>query len=313
MKKANPAAVGAFVLGAIALVIVGVLTLGSGTLFRETDYFVLYPDGSVNGLTVGSPVKIRGVEVGSVVEVNALSDIERKEIINQVIIQVDPHRFKRVGPATPTADRVKIMVENGLRGRLEVQSLVTGQLYVGFDFYPDQPAKYAGIKSEYPELPMVPSLSEEVGANLRGLMERLRKIPLENIAEHLDSALAGIDKVVNSPDLQAAIAQLDDTVTDVRGTVEEARDMLADARKLVDDVDEKVDPLLVSAQSALDQARSTLATVEGAVEPGADVRYELTQALTELSEAARAIRRLADFVERNPNSIVFGRTSGGGE
>lgn len=314
MKKANPTAVGAFVLGAAALVIVGVIALGSGTLFRETHRYVLYPEGSVNGLTAGSPVKIRGVEVGRVLEVNALADTEHRTVVNQVIIEVDSDRFKRTGPETrPASERAEALVEEGLRGRLELQSLVTGQLYVGFDFYPDQPIQLAGIPSKYPELPMIPSLTEEVGSNLRALMNRLRKIPLEDIAEHLDATLAGIDALVNSPDLKAAVAELDEVVTDVRGTVDEARLAIADARKLVDDVDARVDPLLDSAAGALDQARSTLATVEGVVEPGADVRYDLTQALTELAEAARAIRRLADYVERNPSSLVFGRTPGGSQ
>ena len=310
MKKANPAAVGAFVLGAAALLIVGVITLGSGTLFRKTQRFVVYPEGSVNGLTAGSPVKIRGVEIGTVVEVNALSDPSRNDILNQVIIEIDPARLKRRGSEQPTLERAEALVENGLRGRLELQSLVTGQLYVGFDFYPNQPVRLRGIESEYPELPMIPSLTQEIGNNLRAVMSRLQKIPLEEIAESLQGAMAGLDKLANSPDLAAAVAELDDAVAELRGAVGEARGTLADARKLVTDVDAQLDPLVDSAVHALDQAHRTLSTVESAVEPGADVRDELTQALEELTKAARAISRLADYLERNPSSIVFGRTSG---
>lgn len=318
MKKANPTAVGAFVLGAAALVIVGVLVLGSGTLFRDTQRFVLFPEGSVNGLTAGSRVKVRGVEIGSVLEVNALSDDQRGIILSEIVIEIDPARFKLVGAATQTAQRAKELVDNGLRARLEVASLITGQLYVGFDFYPDQPVELKGIASPYPELPMVPSLTEEVGSSLRHLMERLRELPLERIAQNLDGALAGLNTLANSPDLKAAITEMDEALGEIRGAAAEARTTLAEARqtlagasKLVDDVDAQVGPVVESAAGVLDQVRSTLATVEGVVEPGAEVRYELTQALVDLGEAARAIRRLADYVERNPNSIVFGRTSKG--
>lgn len=94
-------------------------------------------------------------------------------------------------------------------------------------------------------------------------------------------------------------------MTDARGTV-------VDARKLINNVEGQVEPLSDSAVGALDQARTTLASVDTAVQPQSDVRYELSVALEELAEAARAIRLLADYVERNPNSVVFGRGSGGG-
>jgi phospholipid/cholesterol/gamma-HCH transport system substrate-binding protein len=306
MKKANPAAVGAFVLGAVGLVIVGVIALGSGSWLRHTQRFVLYFDGTVNGLTVGSPVKMRGVEVGSVVEVNALADTEDVQILNQVVIDIDPSRFKRIGPevGSDMVARAEALVQHGMRARLELQSLVTGQLYVGFDFYPDTPIKLTEIRSQYPELPVVPSVSQEVADTLRALVDRLQKLPLDQMVNNISSALAGVDKLVNSPDLQAAFAQLDDTVTEVRSTVR-------DAKKLVSDVDAELKPILASAADSLDRAQSTLANIDSAVQPGSDVRYELTQALTELSAAGRAVRQLADYVERNPNSLVFGRPSGG--
>jgi paraquat-inducible protein B len=314
VKKANPAAIGAFVLGTVALVIVGVITLGSGTFFRDTQRYVLYFDGSVNGLTVGSPVKIKGVEIGTVLQVNAIVNTNTTTVVNEVVIEIDQDRFKRIGPevASPL-ERAKMLVEEGMRARLDVQSFVTGQLFVGFDFYPNTPAKLLGLDHEYPELPTIPSLTEEVSSTVRSLVARLQKFPLEEISQHLEGSLAGIDKLVNSPDLTNAVAELDETVTGARAAVTEARGALADARRLVNDVDGRVDPLFASAADALDQARATLATVEGAVEPGTPIRFELTRALDELADAARAIRRLADYVERNPSSIVFGRDSGGGQ
>jgi paraquat-inducible protein B len=300
MKRANPAAVGAFVLGAAALVLVGVIALGSGSLLRHTQRFVLFFDGSVNGLTVGSPVKLRGVEVGTVREVNALSDPARHDILNQVVIEIDPARFKRVGPAVDVAERAQNLVENGMRGRLELQSLVTGQLFVGFDFYPNTPVRLLGIDSSYPELPTVPSVTEEVADTARAFIARLQQLPLDDIAHNLDAALAGVAKLTQSPDLGAAIAELDDTVAEVRQAVN-------GAGKLVGDLDGRVAPLADSAVGALDQARITLANFDSAVQPGSDERYQLAVALEEIAEAARSIQLLADTVQRNPSSLVFGR------
>lgn len=300
MKKANPAAVGAFVLGAVALVLVGVIALGSGTLLHHTQPFVLFFDGSVNGLTVGSPVKLRGVEIGTVHEVNALSDPARNDILNEVVIEVDPTRFKRVGPSVDVAERAQSLVEHGMRGRLELQSLVTGQLYVGFDFYPNTPVRLLGLDASYPELPTVPSVSEEVADTARAFIARLQQLPLEDIARNLDAALAGVAKTMQSPDLAAAIAELDDTIGGVHRAVN-------GAGKLAVDLDARVAPVADSAVKALDQARVTLANLDNAVQPGSDERYQLTVALEEIAEAARSIQLLADTVQRNPSSLVFGR------
>ena len=301
MKKANPAAIGAFVLGGAMLVLVGVIALGSGAFLRNTQRFVLFFEGSVNGLTVGSPVKLRGVEVGTVREVNALADETRKDILNEVVIEVDPARIKRVGPSVGVAERAKLLVENGLRARLDLQSLVTGQLYIGLDFYPNAPLRLAGRESPYPELPTIPSVSEEVADTARAFIARLQELPLEEIAKNLDAALAGVAKILESPDLARAVGELDETVSGARLAVR-------DARKLVVDVDGRVAPVADSAVKALDQARDALAGVDSAVRPGSDERYQLTLALEELTQAARSIRLLADTVQRNPSSLVFGRT-----
>jgi paraquat-inducible protein B len=300
MKKANPAAVGAFVLGAIALVLIGAIALGSGTFLHHTQRFVLFFDGSVNGLSVGSPVKLRGVEIGTVLQVNALSDATRKDIVNEVVIEVDPARLKRVGASIDVERRTQQLVENGMRARLELQSLVTGQLYIGFDFYPDAPLRLAGLDPAYPELPTIPSVTEEVADTARAFIARLQGLPLEDIAKNLDAALAGVAELAQSPDLRNAIAQLDATLADIRHTVR-------DAGRLVVNVDGRVAPVADSAVKALDEVRTTLASLDSAVKPGSDERYRLAVALDEVAEAARSIRLLADTVQRNPSSLVFGR------
>jgi paraquat-inducible protein B len=277
MKKANPAAVGAFVVGAIVLLVIGIVALGGANLFAETVRYVLYFEASVNGLTVGSPVKVQGVEIGEVLEVNALADASKGEVLNEVVIEVDRSRFKRTGDQDQVRT-TEFLIEKGLRGRLETQSIVTGQLYIGLGFHPDTEVRLAEIPSEYDEIPTIPSFSAEVTDTLRKFLDRLEDAPIAEIMVGLDSTLEGISDIVNSPDLKAAVAQLDDTVKDAR--------------------------------SAINQADATLASVNSAVEPDSDVRYQLSVALDELAGAARAIRLLADYIERNPNSVVFGRAQG---
>jgi paraquat-inducible protein B len=277
MKKANPAAVGAFVVGAIVLLVVGIVALGGANLFADTMRYVLFFKSSVNGLTVGAPVKLQGVEVGTVVEVNALANAGEREVVSEIVIELDRSRFKRTGDQSQprTTD---FLIKQGLRGRLETQSIVTGQLYVSLDFHPDTEVRLTENESVYDEIPTIPSLTAELTNAVRKFFARLKGAPLEEILVHLNSSLEGISDIVNSPDLKAAVAQLDDTVKDAR--------------------------------SAINRADETLASVDSAVEPDSDVRYQLSVTLDELAGAARAIRLLADYIERNPNSVVFGRAQG---
>ncbi len=320
MKKANPALVGAFVIGGIALAVGLVVAFGGGRFFADTERYVLFFDGSVTGLTRGSAVKLRGVEIGEVLEVSAivgdaprLEDPETEiEVLTEVIIQIDRSRFKRYGRVIPREQRSQVLSEAGLRGRLELQSIVTGQLYVGFDFHPETEARLAGASDEYPELPTIPSLTQEISSTIRALVARIQKMPLEDIMDNLNEAIAAIRDLARSPDLANAITHLDEALVSARSTLDSTRGTVVDARKLINNVDGKVEPVADSAVGALDQARTTLASVDTAVHPESDVRYELSVALEELAEAARAIRLLADFVERNPNALVFGRRGGGG-
>jgi paraquat-inducible protein B len=278
MKKANPAAVGAFVLGGLALAVFGIVSLGGANLFADTVRYVLYFESSVNGLTVGSAVKLQGVEIGRVVEVNALTNIAKGEVVTEVVIEVNRSRFKRTGPVSPTERRTAYLIERGLRGRLELQSIVTGQLYVGLDLIPTSEVHLLGLASPYDELPTVPSLTAELEATVRSIFQRLKDAPLDELVVNLNTSLEGLSKILNSPDLAAAVAQLDDTVGEARG--------------------------------AMRQVRRSFADIDSAVEPDSELRYQLSVALDEIAGAARAVRLLADYIERNPNAVVFGRSSG---
>src|SRR4030095_1427639 len=138
-KKISPTLIGAFVVGALSLLVVAVIALGSGRLFRQTREFVLYFDNSVNGLRVGAPVKFKGVEIGSVKDIRL--QLEEGGEINKipVIIEIDLKKLTARGATiAPAVDREAFntfIVDRGLRGQLEMESLVTGLLYVALDFF----------------------------------------------------------------------------------------------------------------------------------------------------------------------------------
>jgi len=188
-RKANKTVVGIFVVVALALLIAGISVFGSGMLFKKTDKYVLFFDGSVKGLSAGAPVVFRGVKIGYVKEVDLLFDKDNRAIYIPVIIEVELSRVKGTpkGMGHPDYNR---LIKDGLRAQLDMLSYVTGQLIVSFDFYPDTSVNLLGIIKDYPELPTIPMKPD--------IFQLTEKLPVKDIAENLKGTTAGLNKLVNS-------------------------------------------------------------------------------------------------------------------
>lgn len=306
MKRANPAAVGAFVLGSLALAVGGLLFFGGGRLFADVDRYAIYFDGSVNGLQVGSPVKLEGVEIGQVKAIRAIADAAHGNVYTETVVEIDRSRFERRGPWIPDPhQRAKALVERGIRARLELQSLITGQLYVAVLLLPGTPPRLvAPPDAPYPEIPAVPSTSQEVQRVVRSAVEKFEALPIQDIAAKLDAILAGVDRLLNEAKLDEAVANLSSTLVEAQGAIGEARRVLRG-------VDAQLGPVSESAIATLDEARSALQGARSTVNPDSPLAYQLSAALEELADAAKAMRELAVYLERNPSSLVFGRSSDG--
>ena len=306
MKQASPTLVGAFVLGAVALAAAGVVFFGGGRFFADRDQYVIYFEGSLNGLQVGSPVKLQGVDVGRVVSIHAMADTAQWEVSTETLIEIDRARFEQRGPRiSDPAEREKALIEGGLRARLDVESLITGQLYVALLVLPDSEARVVGRKHKpAPEIPAVPSTSQEVQRVVRSAVEKFEQLPIEDIFTRLDEILAGVNQIVHE-------ARLAETVENLNETIVEARGAIGEARRVLRHVDGEIGPLADSAVATLDEARRALEAAQSTVNPDSAAAYRLSQTLQELSSAARALRELAVYLQRNPNSVVFGRSPGG--
>lgn len=303
-RRANPSVIGAFVLGAVALALAAVLVFGSGEFFEQRNPFVLYFDSSVKGLQVGSPVIFQGVEVGTVTSVSALVNRITRTVAVPVYIELVVGSVQVIGERGDQAQTLKEEIEHGLRARLKSLSLITGQLYVDLDYYPDKPAVFKGFDPKTPEIPTIPTEFEELRATAGEFINDLRALPLAELVERLASAASGVDKLMNKPELDHAIDELDVALSEARGTLAK--------------LNARVDPLADSAAGALDEARTalqrvdaTVADVNGLVEPGSPLQYQLIAALQELERAARSVRALADGLSKQPDSIIFGKGQSG--
>ena len=306
-RTANPVLIGAFVVGAIALAVMGIVVFGSGRLFADTTPFVLYFAGSVDGLSVGSPVKFKGVEIGAVTAIQLdLGEGARVpvwiEIDNRKIIAHGAERLPR-DPTLLTA-----AIDRGLRAQLNSQSIVTGLLFVQLDYHRDAPAVFVSSPEEgLNEIPTIPTTLEQAQQAAAEIIANLKQIDFEGFGKAVRAAVDGVNLTLNSPGLQAALQSLPETLTNVNKA-------LASVQQLAANLDKRSGPMLTSLQSASDrstaaieQARATLQSMQGLVDAGSPLAGQLVAVLDELRGTARSIRLLADYLERNPSALVRGR------
>ena len=306
-KKANPVAIGAFVIGAIALLVMGIVVFGSGRLFADTTPFVLYFGGSVDGLNVGSPVRFKGVEIGSVTSIRLdLGDEARIpvwiEIDNRRIIDRAGQSFTR-DPARLTAE-----IDRGLRAQLNTQSIVTGLLFVQLDYHPDMPATFVLPPAERAqEIPTIPTTLEQAQQVATDIIAKLREVDFDAFSRAVREAIEGINRAVNAPGLQATLEALPQTLANVDKA-------LTSVQQLATNLDQRTGPLVASLQAASDrstvaveQARATLSSMQKLVDPGSPLAGQLSSVLDELRNTARSVRLLADYLERNPAALIRGR------
>lgn len=345
-KRASPAVIGGFVIGAIALVVAGVLTFSSGALFSRTYPALAVFRGSVAGLQVGSPVEFRGVQVGTVKRISLLFDAEGMTVTIPVYMDLNfapaaERHDAREGPLTQAEFKLeaRAAISAGLRARLKLKSIVTGQLGVELDFIPDTPEDLSGILSDAVEIPTVPSPLER----MTSILERL---PLEELVGKMMSTAEGIERLVNSEDLRQAVHNANIALRDARGLIRDTSQTMVQVRLTFENINSQVEPLSGvalatmrradqslgnaeqaldelrtllgqtqtkvnqvsdSAVAAFDQARQTLETADQLIDADSPTRNNLDITLEELSAAARAVRVMAEYLEQHPDALIRGK------
>ena len=183
-KRINPAAIGGFIVGAVVLIIVGVLVFSRGQFLSVKRAFVMYFDESVKGLNVGAPVNFQGVRVGSVTDIRVRYDTQADEFRIPVFAEIEVDRIQAIGVRKTREEQrsfLQALIDRGLRAQLETQSLVTGQLLVQLGFHPDTPVRLVGEQTDIPELPTVPTTLQQASQAAQDLLEKIRQLPLDQL------------------------------------------------------------------------------------------------------------------------------------
>jgi len=346
-KEVNKTLIGVFIVGAMVLAVAGIVVFGSGTLFKETDRFVLFFKGNVTGLDLGAPVQLKGVTIGTVKDIRIVFDPDDLSMFNRVIIETAPGnliiaeklRDRPIETDEEYEELINRLITNGLRAKLVLQSFLTGKVFVSLNFFPDSPLNLLGIEEDIQELPTLPS-------DLDKLAEIIDNIDFQELVEKITNIIDGIEEVVTAPEIMNTVRSADSTMqsfgrladnldtrtkaltTSLDKTLVDARKLMADlepltdeftgaagdARKLLQNLDKRMEPLVanleetaVVAQDTLNGAKALFADLQEITGENSPLLYKADDALSELAAAARALRYLADFLAQHPESLLHGR------
>jgi paraquat-inducible protein B len=306
-KQANRMMIGGFVVTAIFLFMISLVVFGSGRFFNRTETFVLHFDGSIKGLQVGSPVLFQGVQIGSVTSIVIQTHEDDLKASIPVTIQIEPQKFEmgssRRALTTPE-ETLPQLIALGLRGVLTLQSFITGQLMIEFDFYPDSQAVYRDTDKEYIEIPTIKSSTER-------LAQSLQQLDIEGLEKDVKSVLEGIDNVNRRVDaladrLEETLVDVDTLVNNINSRVDPLATGTETAIRAYTQLAEDTDVKLQNLMSDLDE---TLLAARDIMSPDATLMVDLRTTLEEISDAARSFRLLADYLAQHPEALIQGKTN----
>jgi paraquat-inducible protein B len=336
-KQASPTLIGAFVVGASALVVVGLLVFGGGRFFVDRVNWVTYFPGSVRGLRIGAPVNFRGVAIGEVTRIQVLYDEKDGSMLIPVVIEVRPEQVTVIDPVgAQRAESAEIgdLIQRGLRAQLQTDSLVTGLLSVDLDFYPDAPLELIRVHSssefsDYPELPAIPSRMEELEQSLAAVMQEipglltdvrglLGEITSGNTADNVDKILAdvveftdGLDQV--APAIERLVAQAEQSIASIQRTADSADQMLGANQEAIGATLGELKSTVVSVRRMADQVNNLVAENRQGLRDFSETGlYEITGLAQDAQRMVNQINRVAEQLERDPSRFLFGDRYQGG-
>ena len=330
-KQANPTVIGAFVVGGVVLIATAFALFGGSQMFAQKNRYVALFDEPTNGLRVGANVLLNGVRVGYVSDIDLIIDEVNFDTDTQVVLELLPEDIKtksgqRLGDdLAARLDHETLVNQAGLRAALEIESFVTGQLRVELQLRPETAAVMRAVDPLYPEIPTITSNIQELlnkvqswftdvreNVDIGGLSQRLNNVlqAVEDLArsEDLHQSLAGINHFINDEDIQQLGGQLTATLDELLTASAAASSLFDNANEGVDVLVANLEPVLERLAAALDEAAQTLSVAKSQLKGDSEQLYRLGETLDELERAARSVREFFDYLERNPESMLRGKS-----
>ncbi len=332
MQRANALRIGAFFVAGVAVLLTAVVLL-SGGLFARTERALLYFEGSVYGLQPGAPVVLSGVRVGRVLDIGLQVQASGAlRIPVQVEVRSDQLGVDTSGPALPA------LLRRGLFGQLATQSLLTGLLYVDLRLRPTAASAPPVAAAAPPGPAVIPTAPGPVQA----LLNQLQTLDVAALIDDISTLARSARSLMAGPELQQGVRDLaalaadlrrlsaqlerhiDPLAADTRRSLAALRQTLDQLGRAADQVQassaragtrldglaDRADPALASATRAADELALSAQALRRATADDSLLMQNLGRSAEEVARAARALRQLAEMLEREPQAVIRGRTEG---
>lgn len=330
----NPTAIGAFIIGALSLLVASIFIFSGDSWFSNNQKFIVVFTESINGLNVGAPIKLYGVQIGHVTEISVKRDPLRNMTLIPIVFEVDQ---KKVSDYIDTQQKdwnnteVQKLIDSGLRMQLQLGSLVTGQLFIEALFLPDSPPKLYGHTTDFKEIPSIPSSSVEIQKALNNVLESTKTIDIPKLFVDLQKIITNVEKITSSKQIQSTLTAINSSALDLQHvlstvkhdigplsnnlnkTINHADKLLLTVGTDTESLFKEAHQLLSSGKGTLQTVDSTLNNVKSLVNNNSPISQEIQTTLQQLSRAANATRNLVDYLERHPDALIFGKDLKTGE
>lgn len=319
-NKISPAAIGMFVMAASIIAVAAVMVFGAAKFFSRTENFISFFSESVNGLDVGVPLKYKGVKIGKVegIFISSSKNIKESSVSVVYSIDIDQLRRKTGTDFKDYSDWMDEQIAEGLRAKLNYQSIVTGMLYIELDFIADKGEKY-DLKyggTRFKEIPAAKSGLSELAKGFEKTMADVAKIDFAGIGQNVHSAIVKVNEKLDAIDAKAisdnavsALKGVDDLVRnrDVAEAIKKLDVLLSDSDALVNDARAELKNFSSSGASLAARLDEVLRNVNSVVAPQSPLRYQIAVLVKTMNDSMSYISNFTDYLQRNPNSLLRGK------
>ncbi len=320
MTANKQTAVGAFVLGGIALALAAIVMFGKFNLFNPTISAAVVFQDSIAGLSVGAPVTFRGVRVGSVDSIGIQFDPKSHIAFIPVTVSLEPNRAQVAGETGRIQVDLSALITRGLRAELNTQSFVTGQSQIDLDFDPSSPADLHPTITRLPEIPTRQS-------TIQRAKQQLSQLPLRELADNSNATLQSlraltekldddlpplVDSLKATSDRSAQLVDVaSQTVRDLQGrldvTLGDISRLAVSGNQQLGQRGAELHTMLTGANQTIEQTHALLSDLRSFTSNRAASRINIDSALRDLAAAAASMRGFANDVEHNPQLLLTGR------
>lgn len=321
-QKANPIVIGIFVVSALLIALTALMVFGASKFFTKTEKFVCYFKSGINGLDIGAPVKYKGVEIGKVEDILIFPsprDPRKSMIATKLSIDLAKTKRNSFGNFYESESQLEKQIEDGLRAKLNFQSIVTGMLYIELDYFeePNTPFRMFNIMPEnIMEIPVVESNISDSIKLMEKTLKEVSEIDFNALSKNINALLETSNEKIAQIDVAKINSNLVGALENINAITEKAnkenlpaeiKTAIANAKTFFKGSDNNIKKLASNAEETMANINRLAENANALISPNSPFLYDISIFLQNISQTAYSLKTLADFLDRNPSALLTGR------